>query len=72
MTGLWIVHFNQRKTIEMQIYTLHGQFFILKIRPNLHLDGQFFSYLLCMYLLMKTKDEKSYPEAFGQLKDIIN
>ncbi len=42
----------------LQIYTLQGR-----------LDGHLF---LSIYLLIKTKDEKSYREAFGQLKDIAN
>ena len=42
----------------LQIYSIHGR-----------LDGHF---LPCIYLLMKTKDEKSYREAFGQLKDLAS
>ena len=40
----------------LQMYSLHGR-----------LDGNF---LPCAYILMQTKDEKSYREAVGLLKDI--
>ena len=40
----------------LQMYSIHGR-----------LDGHF---VPCIYLLMMTKGEKSYREAFDRLKDI--